>query len=411
MKEEYHDVIVAGAGASGLMAAGIAASRGRDVLILEKMEKPGRKLRITGKGRCNITNVAPVPDFLEHIGPDSRFLQNAFGVFFNNELIEFFESIGVRTIVERGGRVFPASGSAVELTLAMEKWVSASGVTIRCREQVAEVEKLNDVFVVRATSGRRYKCKSFLVATGGMSYPATGSDGDGYKILRKLGHSINAVMPALVPLVAEMPGRSSLRNLHLKNVSLLVRLPDGKEEDYFGELEFDGRGIAGPVALTVSRRYATVLNSGQRLRAFLDWKPALEPERLLKRIMRDIETFGPRNYFELLKRLVPVQAVNAVMKHAGCSSAAKPGIEDKELQSLVRSLSEFPVTITGTAGFSEAVITRGGAEVREVFPKSMESRKCSGLYIAGEILDLDADTGGYNLQIAFSTGYLAGMNM
>ena len=411
-----YDVVIAGAGASGLMAAVAAAERGLSVLLLEKMDQAGRKLRITGKGRCNLTNTNTLRDTLPHIGSDARFLRNAYGRFFNRELMDFFERHGVPLVVERGNRVYPASGKALDVFLALIGVLEASpNVTIRKNATVKAVETFDDDGRRQATAvildrGERIPCRHIILATGGMSYPTTGSTGAGYRIAADLGHTVVDPVPSLVALRCAEKIPQVLVGFQLKNVELSVQDTGKVLCRHFGEMTFCDDGLAGPIVLSTSRIITRQLHSSQgSLTASLDLKPALTREQLDKRLIADLNANGTRIFNDALRLWLPAELIPLALPKLHIEYYKRLNqINGDERRRLLSWLKGVRFTITGTHDFNEAVVTQGGVSLAEVNPKTMESRLVSGLYIVGELLDLDADTGGYNLQIAFSTGHAAG---
>jgi predicted Rossmann fold flavoprotein len=418
-------VIVVGGGAAGLMAAGQAAEMGAETLLLEKMDRPGRKLRITGKGRCNLTNVAPMSEFMAHFGPNGRFLRQAFHRFFTPELVGFFEDLGVQTLTERGGRVFPVEGQAQDVVDALLGWIGEHGVRLRTQSPVerllVEGGRVAGVHVSRPP-GQVYRGDAVIVATGGASYPATGSTGDGYQLAQSVGHTIVPIRPALVPLetAGDIPAR--LQGLSLRNVTVRVwmiprsRQPDrstgpaGKEQaEAFGEMMFTHFGVSGPVILSLSRQVVDALRQGQRVTISIDLKPALDERKLDARLLRDLDAHGKQQFRTLLKGLLPRKLIPVCFDLTGIPPD-KVGhqITAEERKRLRTWLKDFRLEVSGYRPFTEAIITAGGVDTHEVDPRSMASRLVGGLYFAGEVLDVDADTGGYNLQAAFSSGWLAG---
>lgn len=408
-----YDIIVIGAGASGMICAGQAAIGGAKVLLIEKMRMPGCKLRITGKGRCNITNIAEKEDFLKHVGPESRFLYNAFSVFFSQELIDFFERIGVKTKVEQGGRIFPVSDKATDLVEAMVNWLSKTGVTLVCNTAVRElIIKDSKVKGVLISDGSSIYAESVIVATGGISYPATGSTGDGYIFAKKAGHSISQLNPMLVPLTSKDNFTSKLHGLHLRNVGAKIFVDQKEKYSAFGEMDFYENGIEGPIILTLSRKCIKDINKQKKIHLSIDLKPGLTHEMLDSRLKRDIDKLGKSNVLELLKGLLPSQLIPVIISLTSIDPEKKCSqINSIERKKLLTILKDFTINIDGHAGYNRAIITGGGISVKEINPKTMESKIIQNLYFIGEVLDLDADTGGYNLQIAFSTGYLAGISV
>ena len=402
-----YDVIIVGAGAAGMMAAVTAAERGRNVLLLEKMDQAGRKLRITGKGRCNLTNTNSLRDTLPHIGSDSRWIRNAYGRFFNQELMDFFEQRSVALTVKRGNRVYPASGKALDIFLALiGDLESRSNVTIRKNTTVKKIETLdNQVTAVILQDGERLTCRHIILATGGLSYPTTGSTGAGYRIAGELGHSVIEPVPALVALKCQEAIPEELVGFLLKNVELTVA---GKS--FFGEMTFVNDGLAGPIVLSASRVVSRPLHDGQPVVARLDLKPALTAEQLDKRLIADLDANGTRIFNDALRLWLPAELIPLALKQLHIEYYKRLNqINGDERRRLGRWLKGVEFTLIGTHDWNEAIVTQGGVSLGEVNPKTMESRIVNGLYLVGELLDLDADTGGYNLQLAFSTGHAAGM--
>ena len=411
-----YDVVVVGGGAAGLMAAVTAAERGLSVLLLEKMDQAGRKLRITGKGRCNLTNTNTLRDTLPHIGSDARFLRNAYGRFFNRELMDFFEGHGVPLVVERGNRVYPASGKALDIFLALIGGLEANPrVTIRKNATVKAVETFDEEGRRQATAvilerGERIPCRHVILATGGLSYPTTGSTGAGYRIATDLGHTVVEPVPSLVALRCAEKIPQELVGFQLKNVELTVQDAGKVLCRHFGEMTFCDDGLAGPIVLSTSRVITRQLHMTQEpLAATIDLKPALTREHLDKRLIADLNANGTRIFNDALRLWLPAELIPLALPQMHIEYYKRLNqINGDERRRLLSWLKGVRFTITGTHDFNEAVGTQGGVSLSEVNPKTMESRLVSGLYIVGELLDLDADTGGYNLQIAFSTGHAAG---
>lgn len=405
------DVIIIGAGAAGMMAAIVAARQGQRVLILEKMDQPGRKLRITGKGRCNLTNTAPLKEFLEHVGSDSRFMRNSFSRFFNQELMSFFEDMGVPLVVERGSRVYPKSGKSMDIFLALIQEIERNPlITIEKNCQVKDLLLYEGAAAgVSLTDGTRYRAPKVILATGGRSYPLTGSTGDGYAIAMQAGHTMVPCVPSLTALVSQEPIPQDLVGFTLKNVALQLQQPSGKKMgEWFGEMTFVEDGIAGPIVLSASRVASRMLHEGETLVAQLDLKPALTAETLDKRLINDLNANGNRLFHDALRMWVPAEMVSTVLQRTKIEMYKRLNqINGAERKKLLQVLKSMKFTLTGTHSWEEAIVTQGGVSLKEVNPKTMESRLTPGLYFAGEILDLDADTGGYNLQIAFSTAVAA----
>ncbi len=415
-------VLVVGGGPAGLTAAGTAARLGAEVLLFEKMPRPGVKLSITGKGRCNLTNIAPVDDFLPHFGPNGVFLRQAFGHFFSEDLIRWFEELGVRTVTERGGRVFPESQDAGEIVRALIRWAEEGGVRIHTGAEVrsltmedgrvtgvrmpgaSRASSLHDVH-----SDRTEPADGVIVATGGMSYPATGSTGSGYGLAKAAGHTIVETRPALIPLVTAGDTAQRLQGLSLKNVELSIVIHGRPAAQVFGEMLFTHFGISGPIVLSASQTAVDALRAKKTVDVSIDLKPALDNAKLDARLLRDFRENGSTQAKNLLKLLLP-QKMIPVALDASIIPPDKPGhqISSEERKRLRIWLKDFRLRVTGHRPLSEAIITAGGVRLKEVEPRTMESRILSGLYFCGEVLDVNADTGGYNLQAAFSTGRAAG---
>ena len=410
-----YDVIVIGAGAAGMMAAATAAKNGRRVLLMEKMEKAGRKIRISGKGRCNLTNARPPEEFREAIRTNADFFDVAFAEFNNKATIRFFERLGVKLDIERGQRVFPHSGKAWDIANALMDYCVESGVEVMYDTRVSDVLAIDGkVYGVRYFNKRGFERKeevpNVIIATGGVSYPATGSTGDGYIFADKLGHTIEAVRPSLTPLRTSHPQRKYLDGLLLKNVAARLYVDNELVREEFGEIGFSERGIEGAIALRMSRDAVDALIDERKVKIVLDMKPALTEEMLTERIRREIADMQPEEFFaELLRRLVPKQMVIPLAHELDVHSKNYiRKVTDAEIARLVKVLKGMTFPIVDYAPFEYAVVTAGGVRCDEVNRYTMQSNKVSGLYFAGEVLDIDANTGGYNMQIAFSTGRLAG---
>lgn len=410
-----YDVIVVGAGAAGMMAAATAAKNGRRVLLMEKMEKAGRKIRISGKGRCNLTNARPPEEFREAIRTNADFFDVAFAEFNNKATIRLFERLGVKLDIERGQRVFPHSGKAWDIANALMDYCVESGVEVMYDTRVSDVLAIDGkVYGVRYFNKRGFERKeeapNVIIATGGVSYPATGSTGDGYVFADKLGHTIEAVRPSLTPLRTSHPQRKYLDGLLLKNVAARLYVDNELVREEFGEIGFSERGIEGAIALRMSRDAVDALIDERKVKIVLDMKPALTEEMLTERIRREIADMQPEEFFaELLRRLVPKQMVIPLAHELDVHSKNYiRKVTDAEIARLVKVLKGMTFPIVDYAPFEYAVVTAGGVQCDEVNRYTMQSNKVSGLYFAGEVLDIDANTGGYNMQIAFSTGRLAG---
>ena len=408
------DTIIIGAGAAGMMAAYAAAKRGKQVLLLEKMDQPGRKLRITGKGRCNLTNTAPLKDFLTHIGSDPRFMRNSFSAFFNTQLMELFESLGVPLIVERGDRVYPKSGKSLDIFLGLVQALEAMpNVEIRKNTRIVSIIIEDGIARgVRCADGTSLRANSTIIATGGMSYPLTGSTGDGYRFAELAGHTLSPRYPALVHLDCELKIQQELIAFTLKNVRLTMTKANGsKISEHFGEMTFTETGIGGPIVLSASRMVTANIHRGETVIAHLDLKPAVETATLDKRLINDLNSNGTRLFHDALRLWLPAELIPLALQNLHIEYYKRLNqINGDERKRLLKFLKDFSFQLTGTGNFEEAIVTQGGVSLKEINPKTMESRLVKGLYIVGEVLDLDADTGGYNLQIAFTTGYAAGSN-
>ena len=410
-------MIVVGGGASGLMAAGQAASLGARTVLLEKMARPGRKLRITGKGRCNLTNDTGIPEFLARFGDAGPFLRNVFHRFFVPDLTAFFDDLGLPTVVERGRRVFPASGRAQDVLDALVRWAEGLGVRTSLRHAVHDlvVEDGRVCAVASAVPGTERSGKSVIearaviLATGGASYPATGSTGDGFRMARALGHRVVPVRPALVPLETAPLPPAGLQSLTLRNTLARLLIDDRKGPEAFGELTFTPFGLSGPVILTLSRVAVDALREGFRVHVSLDLKPALDTAGLDARLIRDLDSHGRKHLRNLLPGLMPRALIPLCLAGTGIPGD-RPAcrITSDDRGRLRAWLKDLRFEIIGHRPFEEAIMTAGGVDRREIDPRTMASRLVEGLYFAGEIMDIDADTGGYNLQAAFSTGWLAG---
>ena len=419
-----YDVVVVGGGAAGLMAACTAAERGLQVLLLEKMDQTGRKRRITGKGRCNLTNTASLRDTLPHIGSSTAgatnkpgrsggvWLRNAYGRFFNHELMQWFEEREVPLVEERGGRVFPASGKSLDIFLALMHQLEASpNVSIRKNATVKRIETFEGhATAALLQNGERIACRRIILATGGLSYPTTGSTGAGLRMARELGHTVVDPVPSLVPLRCHEAIPDELVGFVLKNVQLSVL--DGQQSLYVspvGELTFCADGLAGPLTLSASRLATRALNEGRQLVARLDLKPALAPDQLDRRLQADIDQNGTRIFNDALRLWLPAELIPLALRQLHIEYYKRlHQITGDERRRLGRWLKGAEFQLTATHDWNEAIVTQGGVALSEVDPKTMESKLVAGLYIVGEMLDLDADTGGYNLQIAFSTAHAAG---
>ncbi|MBE6017841.1 MAG: NAD(P)/FAD-dependent oxidoreductase [Lachnospiraceae bacterium] len=392
-------VTVIGGGPAGMMAAISAAANGADVTLLEKNEKLGKKLYITGKGRCNLTNACDIEDIFENIVTNRKFMYSAIYSFPNTETVSFFEKRGLKLKEERGKRIFPASDKSSDVIKTLEKALKEEGVKVRLNTKVTDLEKLD--------------CDAVIIATGGLSYPTTGSTGDGYEFAKQLGHKITDTVPALVPLVVEEEYAGRMEGLSLKNVEVRILNEKGRElHSDFGEMLFTAHGVSGPVILSASSKAVSKLGDKPgSLKLVIDLKPALDEKQLDARILRDFSENLNRNFKNSLNRLLPSGMIPVIVELSGIDGNKKVNeITKQERENLVRQIKNLTFTLTGSEGFSHAVITQGGVSVKDINPSTMESKLRPGVYFAGEVLDVDAFTGGFNIQIALSTGWLAGQS-
>ncbi len=405
-----YDVLVVGGGAAGLMAAGRAAGAGASTLVLEKKDRTGRKLNITGKGRCNLTNAALMESFLERFGSGARFLRPAFGHMGDKDLVAFMEGLGVPTVVERGSRVFPASQKAADVVAAMRGFARESGARIETDAPVRRIRAEEGAAMgVELKNGEIRSAQTVILATGGASYPATGSTGDGYAMAEELGHTVNTIHPALVPLETAGEAAPRLQGLSLYNAGVSVFIDGKKKRRAFGELLFTHFGVSGPVILSLSGEIVAALRQGRDVALCLDLKPALDETKLENRLLRELDQRGGQHMGNLLRGLLPRKLVQVCLEETGIPEDRTGNqVSAKERKTLRTWLKDFRLPVSGYRSFHEAIVTSGGVRLKEVDPKSMGSRLVDGLYFAGEVLDIAADTGGYNLQAAFSTGSLAG---
>ena len=437
MGKQSADIIIIGGGAAGLMAATGAAERfaadGSDakVLVLEKMARPGRKIMITGKGRCNFTNVKPWNEFSAHIHPKPNFLKHSFYNLTSEAMLGFLESNGTETVVERGDRAFPASHLASDIVDALVRAAESAGAEIHCSKEVSEISRNEDNFRIICSDGSLYHCNKLIICTGGLSYPKTGSTGDGYMWARDFGHTVKTLFPSLTAIVprgykedapaGDMKGHISRNTIltetgeslcgnQLKNVNLSLYIDGNLAQEEFGDLDFTDGGLEGPIGFKVSRRCVNAIVNGSKAYVVIDLKPAVEIEDLTVRIgclwneiskdKRNANKLYKDRFRILLTKVLPMSLIPGFSK-------LNPGADHK---TLAKALKNWKFEIAGFVGYERCVITAGGISLDEITAKTLESKLIPGLYFAGEVLDLDADTGGYNLQTAFSTGYLAGIS-
>ncbi|MBE6105389.1 NAD(P)/FAD-dependent oxidoreductase [Anaerovibrio lipolyticus] len=403
-------IVVVGAGPAGMMAAIKAAENGASVVLLEKMKRAGKKMLITGKGRCNITNVAEIPELIKNIPGNGKFLNSCIRAFDNEDVQYFFNGIEVPTKVERGGRVFPVSDKAADVVDAMVLQLHELGVKLYTDVKVSDIlVQDNKAVGVKTDDGQKFEAEAVIIATGGSSYPGTGSTGDGYKMADKIGHKVVTPLPALVPLELEEEWVKDLQGLSLKNVRVTLFADEKRITDMFGEMLFTHFGVSGPIILSLSRKTAQLLDEGSFVELMIDLKPALTFEQLDARVLRDFEKYQRKEMKNALKDLLPGRLIPPVLDGAYIEpDRMVNSITKEERHRLVNVLKGLLVTVTKTRPIAEAIVTAGGVDVKEINPKTMESKLIKNLYFAGEVVDVDAYTGGYNLQAAFSMGAAAG---
>ena len=407
-------VVVIGGGAAGLMAAVIAGREGAKVTLLEKMNYVGKKMGITGKGRCNITNACDMSEFIKNTPGNGKFLYGAYERFTNEDLLQLLHDAGLETKVERGGRVFPASDSALDVRNIFMKLMKHYGVDVHLEEPVKKLLVDDSVVIGVVTDKETYHADAVVIATGGKSYPATGSTGDGYILAAQVGHKITDIRPSLVPIVTEESWVKDLMGLSLRNVELSVVAKNKVQAKMFGEMMFTHFGITGPIVLSLSHTVGKLMRKKNIGTIGLDinLKPALSPETLDKRLQKDFDLYSKKQLINGMKDLLPSRLIPLIIELAGIDPQ-KPinQISKEERQQIGYMLQHMPLTVKGLRPVEEAIVTAGGISLKEFNPKTMESKLIKGLYGAGEVLDIDAFTGGYNLQAAFSTGYVAAMHI
>lgn len=405
-------VIVIGAGAAGLMSAVIAAKNGANVLVLEKMNMIGKKMGITGKGRCNITNSCSVEEFIQNTQGNGKFLFSAYQQFNNQDLFKLLEEWNLNYKIERGGRVFPVSDSALEVRDMFMKLLKTYGAKLHLNEEVRHITVKDGHVTGVVTTRETYTCDAVIIATGGMSYPLTGSTGDGYKMAKEIGHKITDLRPSLIPLETKESWVKDVMGLSLKNVELAVINKDKVKEKRFGEMMFTHFGITGPIVLSLSNLVTKLeKNKKGEIKLVINLKPALTPEALDKRVQKDFSLYINKKLINGMHDLLPQRLIPIVIQEAGLDENTPiHSITKVQRQALVYTLQHLTLTYKCARPIAEAIVTAGGISVKEFNPKTMESKLVKGLYGAGEVLDIDAFTGGYNLQAAFSTGYVAAMH-
>ena len=407
-------IVVIGGGAAGLMAAVIAGREGARVILLEKMNMVGKKMGITGKGRCNITNSADISDFIKNTPGNGKFLYGAYERFSNVDLLALLHEWGLKTKVERGGRVFPESDSAFEVRNLFMKMLKKYNVTVHLNEAVTKIVTKDNVVTGVVTTKESYACEAVIIATGGASYPLTGSTGDGYRLAEGVGHSITDIRPSLVPIVTEESWVKDIMGLSLRNVEVSIVSKEKVQAKMFGEMMFTHFGVTGPTILSLSHTVGKLLRKKKTtpIAVSINLKPALTAEVLDKRLQKDFDLYSKKQLANGMKDLLPSNLIPIIISLAKLDPA-KPinQITKEERQQLCHVLQHMTLTVKGLRPVEEAIVTAGGISLKEFNPKTMESKLVKGLYGAGEVLDIDAFTGGYNLQAAFSTGYVAAMHI
>ena len=411
MSSTNKKIAIIGGGVAGLLAAITAADEGAKVMLFEKMPKVGLKMGITGKGRCNLTNSAPIMDFISKTPGNGKFLYSAYEAFSNEDLLSLLHGYGLATKVERGGRVFPASDDAQEVRHLFMKLLKDKKVDLHLEEPVSHLVVVDGAAKGVVTGKGRYDADAVILCTGGASYPRTGSTGDGYRLAKEVGHKVTTIRPALIPLVCAEAWPKELQGLSLKNVTLSLDAGGRRKAEEFGEMLFTHFGITGPIVLSLSDKASQWISQCHAVSAVIDLKPALTQEVLDKRVLRDLEKHHLKQMAGALAELLPHRLIDVVLTLSGIPREL-PVSELKKAQrmSLVQTMKSMKLTITGTRPIEEAIVTAGGISVKEVNPSTMESKKVKGLYFAGEVLDIHAFTGGYNLQAAFSTGHMAALS-
>lgn len=404
-----NNIAVIGGGPAGIIAAGFAGSRGKKVKLFDKNNKIGKKLYITGKGRCNITNSAPIEDFFDNVMTNNEFLYSAFYSFTNEDILNLLNSYGLKTKIERGNRVFPMTDKSSDVISTMGKFLMSNNVEIVLNKEVTDIVHESDVFTLIFRDGSKEKFEKVIIATGGKSYPTTGSTGDGYNFAQKLGHTIVAPKPALVPIEVEETWTKQLQGMTLKNVIFSAYVNNKKIHEEFGEMLFTHFGISGPIVLSMSN----IINKYQKqnIKFSIDLKPALSEEKLDNRILRDFDKYNNKTIKNGLKDLLPANLIPVILKLSNIDEDKVINqITKEERLRLVKVFKNIELKFKKFRPIEEAIVTSGGVSTFEINPSTMESKIVDGLYFAGEVIDVDALTGGFNLQIAYSTGYLAGIN-
>jgi predicted Rossmann fold flavoprotein len=407
------DAIIIGAGPAGMMAAIRAAERKKKVLLVERNNTPGRKLLISGKGRCNLTNSRDIGEFLGKFSESRNFLRNAFAKFFTEDLMSFFEDAGLGLKAEAGGRIFPRSGRAGDILNVLKAKLKSGNVRLLLNERVRDITVRNKkIEGILTVSGRRFAAPRVSIATGGVSYPSTGSTGDGYRLARKLGHGIAPVKPALAPIRIRESFIRDWQGISLRNVRLALFAGGKKVEERFGELVFTHFGLSGPIALDLSAAAYDALKPGRPPEISLNFKPALDPGKLDARLLREFKANTRKSINNIFRNLLPRGIIKGFLEYSGVNGNKSASVVTSgDRKRLLRALLDLRLTVGGVMPAGDGIVTRGGVNVKEINPRTMESVLLKGLFFAGEVIDIDAKTGGYNMQAAFSTGWVCGDNI
>ncbi len=404
-----YDVAVVGAGPAGVMAAIRAGQLKKNVVLIERNDHVCEKILLTGKGRCNITNITSIEQFIEKFGKQGQFLRSAFSAFFNQDLIDFFKAKGLELKIERQGRVFPQTDRAISVVQVLKEYLTENNVNVLYNSRLLDIKKADEIFYLTLQGGGEVRAKKVILATGGASYKATGSTGDGFRLAKTLGHKFTPLRAGLVPLKTKEHWVKDLQGLTLKNIRINFECEKKRITSDIGELLFTHFGVSGPLVLDLSNKVTELLFEGKQISLFIDLKPGLTFEQLDNRLLRDIETHGSINIKNMLRELLPLKMVPVVINLLKLDSSKKINqLTYDERRSIINLLKALKLTISGSLPLEEGMVTLGGISTKEINPRTMESKIVSGLYFAGEIIDANAASGGYNLQQAFSTGYLAG---
>ncbi len=410
---EKYDAIIIGGGPAGIMTAVVSAEKNKNILLIERNNSLAKKLLISGKGRCNVTNSCDSTEFLENFSSSRNFLRNSFSKFFNNELIEFFEKSNLKLKVERGGRVFPDTDKSQDVLNVFQKKLKNKNIKIIFKERVKKILISNNVVEgVFTYSDEKFFSDKVVIATGGLSYPLTGSTGDGYKMAEKAGHQIIPLKPALVPVCIKEKFIRDWKKSNLKNVGLSLWVGTKKIDYRFGEMNFTDFGISGPIVLDMSASIYDALTSEKNITVGINFKPALDYQKLDVRLLREFNTNPKKNIKNIFKNLLPQKLIDEFLQYCNIDSQKTANqITSKERKRIIQSLFDLRLTVSGVMPIKDAIVTQGGVNTKEINPKTMESKLISGMYFVGEVIDIDAKTGGYNMQAAFSTGWVCGDNL